>query len=75
MKIGQAPGEYYFRGLIRPVGTDDSVQHVWFPSPGYFSSKEEMEEDFPANKFETRWPIEFDQSGVIYSPAAEEMSQ
>lgn len=75
MKIGTVPGEYFFRGLVRPVATEDKTQHVWFPTPGYFSSKDEMLEDFPPNQFEARWPAEFQEEGVVYVPAEAELHQ
>jgi len=73
MKIGKVPGEFYFKGLVRPVGVDDKEQHVWFPTPGYFSSKEEMEADFPANKFQIQWPVELQENGILYVPSEAEL--
>lgn len=65
MKIGDMPGEYAFRALVKNEGNELVL------SAGYYLTKQQVIEAYPEGNF--IWPVEVQEGGIVYVPVPEEL--
>lgn len=79
MKIGNMPGEFGFKALVRARHTATDADgkiyaDSWGETTGFFFSREEVEAYYSVNDWDIKWPVEMQEGRTVYVPALEELA-